>query len=49
MRVWLDAFGGDEGEEDGLAGVGLGAEGVEAEGVEAEGVEACGESLLFGE
>lgn len=39
MGVVFEAVGGDEGEEDGLAGVGLGAESVEA----------CGESLLFGE
>ena len=38
MGVVFEAVGGDEGEEDVLAGVGLGAEGVEA----------CGESLLFG-
>ena len=39
MGVVFEAVGGDVGEEDGLAGVGLGAEGAEA----------CGESLLFGE
>lgn len=39
MGVVFEAVGGDEGEEDGLAGVGLGAERVKA----------CGEFLFFGE
>lgn len=39
MGVVFEAVGGDEGEEDGLAGVGLGAESVKA----------CGEFLFFGE